>query len=114
MQRGKEKFNPQKIVQALERERKSVGIQLRHNGAICSLCPAPLLWAEWLSVRASDWYSEGLGFESKLVPEFFCGLNFFLSLLASLTVKVSGREGVDNGLTLIWGEGREVDNKGSE
>ena len=33
------------------RERESVGIRLRppHNAAICSLCAAPLPWAQWLS-----------------------------------------------------------------
>ena len=61
----------------VKREGKSVGIWLRppHNGAICSLCPAPLPWAQWLS-GTPDWHSEGLGFKSQLLPEFFLWINF--------------------------------------
>ena len=33
-----------------------------------------------LVVRVPDWYSEGLGFKSHLVPEFFCGISLSASL----------------------------------
>ena len=37
-----------------KRERESAGIWLRcpNNAAICSLCPAPLLWAQWFSGKS--------------------------------------------------------------
>ena len=44
------------------------------------LCRGP----RGLVIRASDWYSEGLGFKSQMVPEFLLQISF--SLLASLTV----------------------------
>ena len=64
----------------------SVGVWLKppHNAAICTLCAAPLLWAQWLSGK-SIW----LVFRRSLVQipagprVFFCGLN---SVLATLTV----------------------------
>ena len=48
---------PSNMVQSL---RESIGTWLRppHSATICSLCAAPLLWAQWpiakLVVRASD------------------------------------------------------------
>ena len=48
------------------------------------MCPAPLLWAEWLSVRASDWYSSGLGVRIQTCPGIFLWIEF-LSLSLGIT-----------------------------